>query len=55
MQQLFHLESQWPLIPSSSVSTIKRGLTVGHTYLTKETDWGRIKGMHGGINGAQYE
>ena len=55
MQQLFHLESQWPLIPHPSVSTIKRGLTVGHTYSMKETEWGRITGTHGSINGTQYE
>ena len=34
---------------------LKHGLTVGHTCLMKETEWGRSAGTHGGSNGVRYE
>ena len=47
-----HLLSFFPLLLSTS---LKHGLTVGHTCLMKETEWGRTIGACGGSNYAQYE
>jgi len=45
---LFCPESQWLSFPSPSVGDTQ---DVGHTFLMKETEWGRTKGTRSGSNG----
>ena len=49
MQQLLHPESQ-VVVPSSLhlSPSLKRGLTIGHSFSMKEMEWGRTIGVRGG-------